>query len=210
MSRADARFPGFDVLSQFRNWDSVTAGVVLARVGMPPDITFFTLAEQAAATSLCQQLLGASDDHADGLGIAVVNMIDQRLAANQTDGWHYEDMPPDDQAWRLSLAALDREANDQFGASFALCSPEQQHNLVQSVRDLDAARWHDMTAQHVWSLWTRYSCTAFYSHPAAWNEIGFPGPAFPRGYKNRGLDAREPFEVRDARPAEDPVRDDLS
>ena len=42
--------------------------------------------------------------------------------------------------------------------------------------------------------------------PAAWNEIGFGGPAYPRGYKNLGVDKREPFEVRDAHPADDPVR----
>src|SRR6266536_1451571 len=52
----------------------------------------------------------------------------------------------------------------------------------------------------------RYACTAFYSHPLAWNEIGFPGPAYPRGYKNPGVDALEPFEVRDALPGLDPVR----
>ena len=40
----------------------------------------------------------------------------------------------------------------------------------------------------------------------AWAEIGFPGPAYPRGYKNIGVDKLEPFEVRDARPAADPVR----
>ena len=44
-------------------------------------------------------------------------------------------------------------------------------------------------------------------HLSAWNEIGFPGPAYPRGYKNPGVDAREPFEVRDTRPADDPVTD---
>ena len=56
----------------------------------------------------------------------------------------------------------------------------------------------------MWSLWTRYACTAFYSHPAAWAEIGFPGPAYPRGYKNAGVGKLEPFEVRDARPADRP------
>ena len=75
---------------------------------------------------------------------------------------------------------------------------------MQAVQDAD--RWHGMPAGHVWSLWTRYACTAFYSHPAAWAEIGFPGPAYPRGYKNAGMDGREPFEVRDARPGIDPVR----
>jgi hypothetical protein len=56
----------------------------------------------------------------------------------------------------------------------------------------------------VWSLWTRYACTAFYAHPYAWNEIGFGGPAYPRGYKNLGIDRREPWE-RPERDARDPV-----
>ena len=57
--------------------------------------------------------------------------------------------------------------------------------------------WHGLPAKHVWSLWTRYACAAFYSHPWAWNEIGFGGPAYPRGYKNLGPDKREPWEVKD-------------
>ncbi len=44
--------------------------------------------------------------------------------------------------------------------------------------------------------------------PVGLDEIGFPGPAYPRGYKNPGIDAREPFEVRDVKPSEDPVRGD--
>ena len=67
--------------------------------------------------------------------------------------------------------------------------------------------WHGLPAAHVWSLWTRYACTAFYAHPFAWAEIGFPGPAYPRGYKNTGVGKLEPFEVGDAHPSEDPVRE---
>jgi hypothetical protein len=74
------------------------------------------------------------------------------------------------------------------------------------VHDSKADRWHGFPPAQVWSLWTRYACTAFYSHPWAWSEIGFAGPAYPRGYKNIGVDKLEPFEVRDARPSDDPVR----
>jgi hypothetical protein len=61
-----------------------------------------------------------------------------------------------------------------------------------------------MPAERLFSLWMRYACSAFYSHPWAWNEIGFGGPAYPRGYKNLGLDRREPWEVAE-RDEEDPV-----
>jgi Gluconate 2-dehydrogenase subunit 3 len=199
---ARGRFPGFDVLTQSRHWDPVTTGVVLSRTGMAPDIRFFTPAEQAAATALCDQLL---DQHGEAK-VPVVNLIDARLAEKQTDGWHYQDMPEDGQAWRDTLAALDSDAQDRYGTGFAACTEEQQATLIQAVQDLGADAWHGLPAKQVWSLWTRYACTAFYSHPSAWNEMGFPGPAYPRGYKNPGVDAREPFEVRDAKPAADPAR----
>jgi Gluconate 2-dehydrogenase subunit 3 len=204
--REGGRFPGFDVLTQAAHWDPVTAGVVLSRLAMPPAVRFFTPAEQATAAALCDRLLGqdllGQDDEPK---VPVVNLIDARLAEKQTDGWRYEDMPEDGQAWRDSLAALDADAA-RFGSGFAACPAGHQAKLIQAVQDLGSGDWHGLPAAGVWSLWTRYACTAFYAHPSAWNEIGFPGPAYPRGYKNPGVDAREPFEVRDAAPSDDPAR----
>lgn len=199
------RFPGFDALSESKHWDPITTGVVLSRMGMAPDIRFFTPAEHAIAKALCERLLDLPGDPSVGT-VPVVNMIDARLAERQTDGWRYLDMPEDGQAWRTSLAGLESDASTQFGTGFAACPRDQQATLIQSVQDLGSDAWHGWCAKHVWSLWTRYACTAFYSHPWAWNEIGFPGPAYPRGYKNPGIDSREPFEVPDARPGDDPAR----
>lgn len=196
------RFPGFDVVGQAKHWDDVTTAVVLARLGMPPDIRFFSAAEEATASSLCDQLLGQWEEPR----IAVVNMIDARLADDQTDGWHYKGMPPDAQAWRESLAALDADSTERYGRIFAEASREDQAAILQAVQDLGTDPWHGTSAKRIWSLWTRYACTAFYSHPWAWEEIGFAGPAYPRGYKNAGIDRLEPFEVADARPNEDPLR----
>lgn len=199
-----ARFPGFDAAAEARYWDTTTASAVLSRLGVPPPIRFFTPREEAIATALCDQLL----DQDGPSRIPLVNMIDSRLAEMQTDGWHYADMPEDGEAWQRSLAGLDADARDQHGCGFPEISHDDQAKLIQVVQDQQGERWHGLSATHVWSLWTRYACTAFYSHPAAWNEMGFPGPAYPRGYKNAGLNAREPFEVADAAPGDDPTRPD--
>ncbi len=204
MSGPASRFPGFDVLGQSGHWDPVTAGVVLARVGRPPDIRFFTPAEEAAATALCDRLLGQDDEP----GIPVVPQIDARLAEQETDGWRYEDMPEDGQAWRDSLRFLDEDSQAACSSDFARAGREDQRAVIQAVQDLGAKDWHGLKAARVWSLWTRYACTACYAHPSAWNEIGFPGPAYPRGYKNPGVNRREPFEVADAHPSADPVREE--
>jgi len=197
-----SRFPGFDVLAQQPHWDPVTSGVVLGRVSNVRDFRFFTPSEQAVATVLCDRLLDQRGD--DRIPIAA--MIDARLAEAQTDGWRYADLPEDGRAWRDTLAAVDSDARRRYGRGFVDCSEKEQDELIQSVQDLGSRRWHDLPADRVWSLWTRYACTAFYAHPEAWSEMGFPGPAYPRGYKNTGVDRREPFEVRDTRPHEDPLR----
>ena len=202
----DGRFPGFDVLGQARHWDEVTAEAVLARTGPPAAVKFFTEAEESCARALLNLLTG--QDERDGeLAVPVLEMVDSRLAAGETDGWRYDDMPEDGQAWRNTLVLLDADARQLSGTAFADAPPADQARLVQAVQDLASGNWHGLPAAHVWSLWTRYACTAFYAHPFAWAEIGFPGPAYPRGYKNTGVDKLEPFEVADAHPSEDPVRE---
>jgi hypothetical protein len=52
----------------------------------------------------------------------------------------------------------------------------------------------------------RAMLSAFYSHPWAWNEIGFGGPAYPHGFMRLGpLAVLEPYEKPGA-THEDPLR----
>lgn len=189
------RYPAFAMMSQVEHWDPVTTRVILARLDPPAPLTFFTLREAATCAALVAQLLALEP----GNPVPVVAMIDSRLTSGQTDGWHYRDLPPDDIAWRRSLECLDGEAQLRSGRLFADSHPHDQARIVDAVQR-NHSRWPDLPAGHLWSLWTRYACTAFYSHPFAFGEIGFPGPAYPRGYKNIGIDRREPFEAADAAP----------
>ncbi len=57
------RYAGFDVLDQIDVWDNVTAGVVLARLGPPQDLSFFTPTEVAIALPLLDLLLAQTPSH---------------------------------------------------------------------------------------------------------------------------------------------------
>src|SRR5581483_685949 len=192
------RFDGYDTLDNIERWDSVTTGVVLDRLDPRGDFSFFTPVEQAVAGALFDLLLAQHEEPK----VPVLSMVDHRLALDETDGWMYADMPEDREAWRATLAALDEDARKAFAVGFAAVPTADQAQLLQAVHDAD--RWHGWKASHVWSLWTRYACAAFYAHPWAWNEIGFGGPAYPRGYKPLGLDHRENWERQEA-DARDPV-----
>ena len=199
------RFPGFDVLEQADIWDAVTAGVVLARLAPPNDLGFFTQDERAIAEPLLDLLLAQDGEPR----VPVLALLDTRLAIGETDGWHYDTLPEDGQAWRTTLHFLHLDAMQTHDRGFAGLDTGRQGALIQAVQNAATRRqrWHGYPAVQVWSLWTRYACTAFYSHPWAWNEIGFPGPAYPRGYLHLGVDARDRWEVADPHPT-DPVNPD--
>lgn len=195
----EGRFEGYDVIDQRKHWDEVTRATVMARLEPAPSkLSFFSESEAQTASALLDLLLAQHK----GPKVDVLHTIDKRLAEGETDGWRYEDMPEDSVAWRESLLYLDEDAKQVFDCRFHECSTEQQGQVVQGVQD--AKQWYSMPAAHVWSLWTRYACSAFYAHPWAWNEIGFGGPAYPRGYKVLETGWHEPYEVPE-REAKDPV-----
>lgn len=191
----EPRFPGFSSMSQAKHWDTVTRDLIESRAEGAPGAHFFTASERRAARALCDQLTAQHEEPR----IPVELMVEARIEARDTDGWRHAELPHDDEAWRQSLHHLDDDARDRHGHVFADCELTQQEEILTAVQKAEGA-WHGLPAGQIWNLWMRYVCTAFYSHPRAWDEIGFPGPAFPRGYKNPGLDRREPFEVADARP----------
>ena len=56
--------------------------------------------------------------------------------------------------------------------------------------ELRGGVWDRLTVGTAWTVVMRAVLSAFYSHPWAWNEIGFGGPAYPRGYMRLGRGSR--------------------
>jgi hypothetical protein len=197
-------FPGFDVLAQSGYWDVFTQGVVLSRLRPPDPLIFFTAEQEPTLRALLDRLLDQNCEPR----VPVAESVDSRLARRRGDGYRHIEMPEDWVAWPRSIEGLDADAREKTGRPFFDLGPEEQIQLIDHIRQLEG-EWHGMPAGRLFELWTRYACDAFYSHPWAWNEIGFGGPAYPRGYKNLGLDRREPWEVAEREPA-DPVAEERS
>jgi len=183
-------FPGFDVLDDASRWDAVTQGVVLSRVGPPPPIRFFTPEEERVARPLVDRLVDNDEPR-----LPLLEAIDQRLVDNEGPGYRNADMPEYREAWRQSCRFVDEDAVERFGVHFWELHEADQRAVLEAVRT--AKDWHGLPASEVWTMWIGWACTALYSHPTAWNEIGFPGPAYPRGYAALGLDSKDSWEARE-------------
>jgi hypothetical protein len=201
------RYPDYDVLTQVGHWDDTTRRVVLQRVQDVPKIAFFSEEEAATAGAFLDVVLAQDADPK----IPVLNYVDEKLAQGSGDGWQYYDLPHDGETWRRVVRGLDEEARRHAFDSFAAASLEVQTEIVHHFNqgELHGGVWETINVARAWKVVMRYACQAFYSHPWAWNEIGFGGPAYPRGYGafgNPELGERESWEGEESVHF-DPVKD---
>ena len=194
------RYPGYDVLSQVEHWDEHTREVVLDRVRKVPEIRFFDRREASTLRAFCDVVTGQDCEPR----IPVLEMVDEKLSAGRLDGFRYAEMPPDPETWRAVAAGLDECARAEGHEHFAAAPLSCRHEIVErfSKAELD---W-ELPVEKAWAVVMRMVLAAFYSHPWAWNEIGFGGPAYPRGFARLGPGQRERWEQAPAFGV-DPVRD---
>jgi len=201
------RYPEYDVLTQAGHWDDVTRRVVLDRVENVPPIRFFSPAEVDTLKAFCD-IATAQDEEPR---IPVLSYVDEKLAGGTGDGFQYYDLPSDGETWRRVARGLDEEAVRRSYESFAAAPEDVQVYIVHdfSQAQLHGGTWETVNVGRAWKVVMRYVAQAFYSHPWAWNEIGFGGPAYPRGYGAFGsphLAEKESWES-DESVHYDPVRD---
>jgi hypothetical protein len=203
------RYPDFDVFDAVDTWDEATKRLVLARLEPPGPLRFFTADEEPGLRAFCDTILAQDREPR----VPVAEMVDSKLADGRLDGYQYTDMPDDRDTWRLVLAGLDHTATTGYRTSFAGCTAARCEAIVSEFAQgrLVGGAWDELNVTRAWSVVMRAALAAFYSHPWAWNEIGFGGPAYPRGFMRLGgpgggaAGIREPFEKPGA-TEEDPVQ----
>jgi hypothetical protein len=192
------RYPDFDVLDAADTWDPATSKVVRARLEPPGPLRLFTPAEEPTLRAFCDTVLAQDGEPR----IPVAEMVDEKLAEARLDGYQYADMPDDRDTWHLVLAGLDHTALQRHEHCFAECVGAEREAIVGDLANarLHGGPWEQLNVARAWTVVMRAALAAFYSHPWAWNEIGFGGPAYPRGFMRLGgpgendAGAREPFE----------------
>jgi hypothetical protein len=198
------RYPDFNVLDEVDHWDEVTRRVVLERIDNVPPIRFFTQPEAATLGTFCDVVMAQDREPK----IPVLNLVDGKLFAGQLDGFRFAGMPDDRQTWRRVAQGLDAAARQHGAPDFVGASEDVRHRVVAAFADgeLHGEVWDELPPKRAFSVVMRAVLSAFYSHPWAWNEIGFGGPAYPRGYARFGPGQRESWEGAPAFER-DPVKD---
>ena len=199
------RYPGYDVLAKrdSPSWNEQTRRVVDERLALDADRhRFFTDLEWPLVRALCECIVPQPARRLPRVPVAA--LLDEKLHRDAGDGYRDARLPPLRDAWRRGLHALDAEARAGHGVHFHDLDREAQNALLRRVHRGQAhdPAWGDMPPALFFAKRLLHDVLpAYYAHPSAWSEIGFGGPAGPRGYVRMNFDRRDPWEAVEARTA---------
>jgi hypothetical protein len=199
------RYPGYDVLAKRRtpSWNEQTRQVIDHRLAITREPRYLSPELFKILDAVCARIVPQPDDRPP---VPLAALVDTKLYTNMQDGFRYAEMPEQGEAWRRGLAALDEAALAHYEKRFPQISGEQQDDILRRMErgELSGGALGDMPAQMFFAHRVLLDIvSAYYAHPTAWSEIGFGGPASPRGYVRMGLDRRDPWEAVEAKPGEE-------
>jgi hypothetical protein len=193
-------YPDYEVLGKWSSpdWDDQTREVVRQRLEDIPPIRFFTHEEARTLAAIVERIM-PQPDRSEIEKVPIVPWIDEKLHEDKRDGYRYEDMSPQREAWRLGLAGINQTAEILFsGKSFVDLDALSRDVVLQHLSRGDASGevWKRMPAARFFrDVLCSTIVKIYYSHPLAWNEIGYSGPSSPRGHIRKWEGGVDPWEA---------------
>jgi len=195
-----ARYPGYRVLDKrdSPSWDEITRQVVERRISPVPPRRYLNAEQWQLLDALAGILLPQPERAAP---IPITPLIDAMLYEGRSEGYRHAGMPDDRAAWQSGLAGVQAEAHARHGRSFAALDKHAQTALLQALAEGRAtpSLWQVPAQRFFFDILLKTMVGIYYAHPVAWDEIGFGGPASPRGYVRLGFDEADAWEAKEAR-----------
>jgi hypothetical protein len=197
-----ARYPHYDVLAKRHtpSWNEKTRRVIDQRLAVPREPRFLPSEEFRTLDAVCARIV---PQPATRPPVPIAALIDTKLFEDKGDGYRDHRLPPLREAWQRGLRALDAEARATRGGSFNTLSADEQDALLRAAQEgrLTNPAWEGMSSKLFFAKRLLTDIVkAYYGHPTAWSEIGYGGPASPRGYVRMNFDRRDPWEAAEAKP----------
>ncbi len=156
---------------------------------------FFDAESFATLKAACARLIPQNDrEHP----VDLAGAIDARLAEGKSNGWRYDDMPHDGEAYQHGMRGLDESAQLMFGKVFRELDEAAQDKILLAVQRGEAPgeTWQTIPAKHFFEELLAELTECFYSDPLTQEEIGYVGMADAKGWRRIGLNELESHEPR--------------
>ncbi|HEU4964116.1 MAG TPA: gluconate 2-dehydrogenase subunit 3 family protein [Bacilli bacterium] len=195
--RIKTHYPDYDVLSQQDHWDDHTREIVLKRLDIPGQFQKLTGDEADLIRAMAALFV---DDARSDLLDYIVKHFDNKLRSDKGESERKPNVPPQKHLFKKGWRALDHLASTRYEQPFPRLSAEQQIALLVGMENdtetLETPDGETVPAKPFFNAMLTETVSAYYSHPLVWSEIGYGGPAYPRGYVRSEYGLTDPWEAK--------------
>ena len=189
-------YPDYDVLEKWSSpsWNDATREVINERLNQVPLRRFFSQEQWATLVAVASRVM-PQPERTDP--VPIVPWIDERLHKGRGTGTRYASLPPEPECWRRGADAIESEAQYRYRRSFERLDPVEQDLILRAIDQCEvrSPAWEGLPSRlFMRHVLLREMVEVYYAHPAAWSEIGFGGPASPRGYVRLAANRRDTWE----------------
>jgi hypothetical protein len=189
-------YPSFNVLDELDAWDDHPQSIVSARLSPSKQSKFLNAKEAKMLLVICGLLM--NDSSSDVL-LFVIDHFDETLQSSPGESQRKAGIPPGKDLIRLGLQSLEKTAENNYSASFQTLDPIVQIELIQAISEgkmEPSLDFHSAIQQAFFQKVMSLTIESYCSHPKVWSEIGYAGPAYPRGYVRAQLGQLDPWEAK--------------
>lgn len=190
-----SHYPGYDVLEEKHEWDDHTRGIVLNRLNTEHEYQFLEIIEIETLQALCAVLL---DDSRAEIVQYILKDIDHTLSSTAGEGQRKPGVPPQAQLVRQGLKDMNEWSLIHHKKYFFNLEQPVQQQLVQLISHNQAepqSLWN-VPQKDLFNKLLSLVVERYCSHPCVWSEIGYGGPAYPRGYVRVTDKELDPWEAK--------------
>ncbi|XEC97407.1 gluconate 2-dehydrogenase subunit 3 family protein [Paenibacillus tarimensis] len=195
------RYPSFDVLDEKDAWDDHTQEIVTSRTKASVNYQFLSMTQAEILRCICSLLM--YDSSPDVMGY-VISHIDQTLLSSPGEGQRKAGVPAAPDLLRQGLKAIEAYSQIKYGAAFTKLKSEEQEQIIREISAAKAGQpelWNEAPQKELFEKLMRLTVESYCSHPRVWSEIGYAGPAYPRGYVRTQLGQLDPWEAKEEHEA---------
>lgn len=195
MRKSEGLYPDYDVLALQDEWDVHTRIIVNKRLG-PFQFSLLTPWEQEMVKSLAGHLVY---EERDEILTWIASHLDTELAKPIGEAQRKPGVPPMKTLILAGLQMLDHWAKSKFLKAFLQLKTKQQFEIVSALQHGSLKQvedWDQIKQIEFFKKLLGLVVDAYYSHPWVWSEIGYGGPAYPRGYVRVELGLTDPWEPK--------------
>ncbi|RNB83528.1 gluconate 2-dehydrogenase subunit 3 family protein [Brevibacillus panacihumi] len=191
-----SRYPGYDVWEEHPHWDDHTKKIVGSRRTPQVSYSFFSQGEALLMQTVVSVLV---NDHRLEVLTYVTQHLDESLASPIGEAQRKVGVLPKKQLYRKGLAGVDAESHARYGVDYVVLKKEEQQAVLQALAEGEtkaADAWSEVDSVTFFKRVLREAVDAYYSHPLVWSDIGYGGPAYPRGYVRVEKGLTDPWEAK--------------